>query len=152
MSKRIENKKEYNCWINMKQRCINEKHPEYFRYGASGIFVCDEWLDSFDNFLNDMGKSKNHESIDRIDPSGPYCKSNCRWADKTTQSFNQKNSKNNKSGIKGVNLEKQTQKYKAFITKNGKQITIGRYSDFFEACCARKSMQNKLYGDLNNGA
>ena len=28
-------------WQSMKQRCYNPKHPEYPRYGAKGVTVCD---------------------------------------------------------------------------------------------------------------
>jgi hypothetical protein len=80
---------EWTCWQNMIHRCERVKHPEYIRYGARGITVCERWRTSFENFLEDMGvrPSKEH-SIDRVDTNGNYCKSNCRWATKKTQAQN----------------------------------------------------------------
>ena len=56
--------------------------------------MCDRWLESFSNFLEDMGTkpSKGH-SIDRIDPSGNYEPSNCRWATKSEQANNQRSNR-----------------------------------------------------------
>ena len=33
----------HSVWQSMKQRCFNPNHPEYSRYGAKGVTVCDEW-------------------------------------------------------------------------------------------------------------
>jgi hypothetical protein len=84
---------EYIIWKAMKARCknLNNKY-----YGGKGIMVCDRWINSFTNFLVDMGKMPEGYSIDRIDSDGNYEPSNCRWADKQTQINNRK--KYNKSG------------------------------------------------------
>ena len=39
-------------WQAMKQRCYNPEHSEYSRYGAKGVTVCDEWLETPENFIN----------------------------------------------------------------------------------------------------
>lgn len=85
---------EYTSWISLKGRCLNENRPNYLNYGARGITVCDRWLNSFENFLADMGKrpTKFH-SIDRIDVNGNYEPSNCRWADHSEQARNQRRNK-----------------------------------------------------------
>lgn len=80
---------EYRAWASMKQRCYNPHARGYESYGGAGITVCDEWKDSFENFYADMGdKPAPDFSLDRIDPFGNYEPSNCRWADKVTQSRN----------------------------------------------------------------
>ena len=82
---------EYKTWQGMRQRCNNQKDVSYSNYGKRGIKVCDYWNNSFENFLNDMGKkpSPNH-TLDRIDVDGNYTKANCRWADKKTQGNNRR--------------------------------------------------------------
>lgn len=80
----------YRIWQSMKTRCYNEKNPNYARYGAKGVRICQRWLDSFDTFVDDMGMPPEGHSIDRIDPYGDYSPENCRWATRLIQSQNQK--------------------------------------------------------------
>lgn len=70
-------------------RCNNINNESYPHYGGRGITVCERWMESFENFISDMGEkpTKNH-SIDRIDVNGNYETSNCRWATKIEQENN----------------------------------------------------------------
>ena len=81
----------YRSWGGMKQRCYNQNNKKYHRYGALGIVVCDEWLNSFEKFLSDMGECPDGMSIDRIDVTKGYYKENCRWATQKEQQNNRSN-------------------------------------------------------------
>jgi hypothetical protein len=83
---------EHRAWLNMLERCRNERHPGYPYYGGRGIVVCSRWRDSFEAFLTDMGERPSPDlSIDRIDNDGNYEPGNCRWGTKKQQMRNRRN-------------------------------------------------------------
>lgn len=123
--------KEYNVWEKMKSRCYCEKDKRYKHYGGRGIIVCDEWKNSFENFINDMGLRPNvNYSIDRIDNNGNYCKENCRWATRLEQANNKSNSR--LLTYNGLSLttrqwsEKLNINYKTLNSRISKKWTIER--------------------------
>jgi hypothetical protein len=82
---------EYRTWCAMKRRCYNPNVNNYMNYGGRGIIVCDRWINSYENFLEDMGRKPSIEySIDRIDNNGNYEPSNCRWVTPKEQRKNQR--------------------------------------------------------------
>lgn len=80
---------EYFVWRSMINRCYNDKNSEYPRYGGRGIEVCDRWLESFWNFLDDMKRRPTDKHwIERIDNDGNYEPSNCTWLHRDLQMRN----------------------------------------------------------------
>jgi hypothetical protein len=79
----------YKIYIMMKQRCYEPTHKSYPNYGGRGIKVCPRWMNSFENFRDDMYESylrhvkefgEKNTSMDRIKVNGNYESSNCKWA------------------------------------------------------------------------
>lgn len=80
----------YIAWQNMIARCYRRSCRQYKDWGGRGITVCARWRASFEAFLADMGPVPDGLTLDRIDNDGNYEPGNCRWADRSTQSANQR--------------------------------------------------------------
>lgn len=75
----------------MKTRCYNVNQKSWADYGGRGIEVCDRWLESFENFLADVGERPSPEhSLDRIDVNGDYEPDNVRWSTYREQARNRR--------------------------------------------------------------
>ena len=78
---------EYSAWSNAKKRCKNV--PSYYN---RGITMCEEWINSFQQFYQDMGDRPGTDyRLDRINNDLGYSASNCRWATAKTQANNRSN-------------------------------------------------------------
>jgi hypothetical protein len=73
---------------------------------------------------------------------------NLRQATQVENLYNKGANKNSKTGIKGVCWEPQTGKYQVKITKNGKQMHIGRYKCQDEAAAAYAEAAIRLHGEF----
>ena len=135
----------YKSWLKMRERCYSDSYTEKEYYQDLGITVCDRWLESFENFFEDMGERPEGTTLDRIDSNKGYSKDNCRWASGSIQSFNCRMFKNNSSGRTGVYIC-ENGLYKAAIRYNGELITLGRNLSFDEACSLRSAAELKYYG------
>lgn len=108
----MSNTKIHWLWCRIRQRCDKIHCSDYFKYGARGISVCEEWEKSFETFM-EWAMSNGYKegvSIDRINNDGNYCPENCRFTDNKTQSNNRR----------GNHL----------ITIDGITKTIQQWSDF----------------------
>jgi hypothetical protein len=103
----------YNTWIGMIGRCYKPNNKDYHNYGARGIRVCDEWLNSYPEFAKWMEKNGARKglTLDRYpDNNGHYSPENCRLATAKQQCNNQR-----------VNV---------YITKDGVTKTITEWAEF----------------------
>jgi hypothetical protein len=86
----------YDTWKNMIHRCENPKNKQYGSYGGRGIRVCDRWHDVrlfIEDIERDLGPRPDGMSIDRYpDNDGNYEPGNVRWATRTEQQRNRRNS------------------------------------------------------------
>lgn len=94
----------------MKRRCYDKRIKQYKNYGGRGIKVCDEWLNSLENFAKWSYANGYNDTltIDRIDNNGNYEPNNCRWVDNTIQANNKRNN--------------------IFLEYNGEKKTIAQWS------------------------
>ena len=112
---------EHKAWENMLSRCYNENTPCYKHYGGRGIKVCKRWRKSFTNFLEDMGRRPAAGySLDRIDNSEDYRKSNCRW---TTQ---QQQLRNRRGNVK-ITIDGRTRLLVEWSEESGRDVQAIRY-------------------------
>ncbi len=131
----------YRTHIGMMARCYNTKANAYDLYGGRGIEVWKEWHDiavfiayaeQLPNYL------KEGYTLDRIDGDGNYEPNNIRFADKLTQVLNSRISKTNKTGYKGVSIQKgKTIRYNANVCYKHKHTHIGTFGTIIEAVKAR---------------
>lgn len=136
---------EYGIWRSMIDRCHNPSNHAYARYGGRGIFVCDRWRDSFENFIADVGKRPTDEhSIDRIKNDRGYEPDNCRWATAIEQARNKRPEKSTESRVAGVTRAKGG-KWMARICIQYKSICLGTFEKIDDAIDARKRAEKELW-------
>lgn len=96
----------YRTWASINERIKRPENPSYKYYGGKGIKICEQWdsrnSDGFSNFLADMGERPKGKTIGRIDSSGDYEPSNCRWETAREQGGNKKN--NRVFAIEGIEM------------------------------------------------
>lgn len=72
----------------MKSRCYNPNDDNFPGYGGRGIIVCPRWLESFNNFFEDMGERPLRLTLGRMNNDGNYEPGNCRWETDDEQRMN----------------------------------------------------------------
>ena len=92
---------------------------------------------------NSEVKTQDHRNGNRKDNR----KSNLRYATVLENSRNRVTPKNNKTGCKGVCLDK-SKRYRAYITVNHKWMSLGTYDDFEKAKEVRKRAEIKYFGEF----
>lgn len=94
----MRNTSTYLSWVAMKARCLRKSQDNFKYYGGRGIKICQRWLESFEDFLEDMGERPKDKTLDRIDNEKDYYKSNCKWSTMKEQCSNRRK-KNGKSRL-----------------------------------------------------
>ena len=102
------------------------------------------WLYVYGVWPKDQVDHINHNFSDnRID--------NLREVNTQENGKNRSLNKNNLSGIHGVLWMERDGKWWSRIVVSGKTLHLGSFNDFFEACCIRKSADNKYGFHANHG-
>lgn len=143
---------EYSIWRNIKTRCCNKNNERYPDYGGRGVKICDRWLDSFENFYEDMGdRPSDIHTIERLNVNGGYSPDNCVWATNVEQSRNRRRRVDNSTGFTGVNLRGGKDYVAIWVTLEGKtkskSFSINKYGKeeaFRLACEARENAIKEL--------
>lgn len=139
--------REYSIYADMKSRCYNSSCKAYKHYGARGIKISPRWLESFDNFFEDMGlRPSPKHSLDRIDTNGDYNSENCRWATRRQQAINMRIPVNRTSEYRGVCWDSSRKKYLASIKYHYGFLNLGRFSNEEEAALAYDGAAIQLNG------
>ena len=87
----------YRVYDNMKTRCYNKNNINYKNYGAKGVTICDEWLNSFDSFYSwamfngyDVSLQLDKDILCKANNIEPkiYSPSTCQWVSQNINSNN----------------------------------------------------------------
>jgi hypothetical protein len=107
------NTPEWRSWQNAKTRCYNPNRATDKWYHGRHIKMCEEWRNSFEQFLKDMGQRPTGTTLDRIDPNGNYEPGNCRWLSPKEQSRNTRRN--------------------VYVTWNGRKMCAREFADEIKA-------------------
>lgn len=122
------------CWTECTRhsiQCVVGTHPDTKKTITMHVFLGYKWHDHKDrNELNNR-------------------KYNLRPATAVENSRNKKKRKDNSSGFIGVSWNKSTQKWRARIHLNKKEITIGLFENKKDAVKARLNAEKEYYGEFS---
>lgn len=111
---------EYLAWSNAKWRTTSPNHPAYANYGGRGITMADDIANSFELFLDHMGRRPSPQhSLDRIKNDRGYEIGNMRWATWVEQNRNQRSTKLRDADIERIKELAKTQTQAALAAQFG---------------------------------
>ena len=114
---------------------------------SDGYAFCDKEINSLHRMI--MGVADSNIIIDHIDRNkNNNRRSNLRMCTPQENSRNCNLSSNNTSGISGASFKKDRNKWRAYITVNNKQISLGSFKNIEEAICARLRAEKDLFGEF----
>lgn len=144
----------YGRYSKMIDRCYNPENPSYCNYGALGITVCQEWLDSFDAYVQHVESLGFEEGleVDRIVVTENYTPENTRLVFDDVQNHNKRKKKGCTSAYIGVSRRKYKERitWVACIDRHGDREHLGTFKDEYLAAIAYDDASEHLYGDRPN--
>lgn len=83
----------YRIWSGSKNRCLNPKNRDYYKYGGRGITYFEPWARDFEEFRRWALSNgyKDNLTLDRKDNDKGYSPDNCRWVTYEIQESNRRN-------------------------------------------------------------
>jgi hypothetical protein len=124
-----------------------------------GYFVVDLYIDNkrYHKFIHKLvlttfeANPENKKCIDHIDNNRLNNELfNLRYATNQENSFNSIIRRDNISGTKGISFHKQTNKWRARISINNKEISLGLFDNIEDAKKARQEKAKELFGVFMN--
>lgn len=95
--------------------------------------------------LNEEGKYTDHINKNRLDNR----RYNLRLCEPKENNYNASLSINNTSGVIGVSYRKDRRKWRAYISPNNKQITLGLFENFEDAVKSRLFAELEYFGEFS---
>lgn len=91
----MSNGPEYNSLQGARDRCRNQKHQAYESYGGRGIEyrLPEDMAEALRVLISAIGRRPADKTLDRIDNDGHYEIGNLRWATRSEQQRNKRNSR-----------------------------------------------------------
>lgn len=140
----------WNVWLSMLNRAHKYTSSNSHYYKEKGIGVCKEWVESFENFYNDMGEKPEGLTLERINNLKGYSKDNCEWATKSRQASNRGRCTNT-SGRLGLFFDKESDKWRVVIKVNKITIHGGRFKNKDDAIQKLNELEIKYFGATREG-
>lgn len=132
----------YTSYRKMIDRCKSKEYSDFYK----DVTICDRWLESFENFFEDMGERPEGMTLNRIHGAKMYSKETCEWATLSVQSYDQKRSKVNTSGRTGIQFFPKKGLWLSRIKVNRKTIRLYYGPSYEEAVKAREQAELKYFG------
>lgn len=129
-----------------------EELMKYNWYASGSAYVSGKFGSDEITLHRFIMKAKSNEMVDHVNGDKfDNRDENLRIATRSQNMMNTAVPSNNKSGFKGVNLDKRSGRWRAYITINKKQISLG-YFETFESAVEARTKANEMYqGDFAYG-